>query len=80
MANRREATGLNEASAEKHFFGSYDDRSEDRSLSSRAGIRNELTDQVQAFLSEGGQIKEIERDLRTDLPRRPTSNYGNKPI
>lgn len=80
MTNRRQAAALREDSAEKQYFGSYDDRPEDRTITSRARIRNELTGQVQAFLSEGGQIREIERNLRADPPRKPTSSYGNKPI
>lgn len=80
MTNKRQAIGLQENSAEKHFFGSYDDRPEDRSVTSRARTRNELSDQVQAFLGQGGQISEIERNVRADPPRKPTSSYGNKPI
>lgn len=80
MTRQRHTTGLHESSAEKQYFGSHDDRPEDRTITSRARVRNELTDQVQAFLSEGGQISEIERNLRADPPRKPTSNYGNKPI
>ncbi|MCW8195508.1 hypothetical protein F6455_11985 [Proteobacteria bacterium 005FR1] len=65
---------------EREFFGSHEDRPEDRSVSSRAHIRSALSDQVQAFLSGGGKISEVEPLLRTDLPRKPSSEYRGRPI
>lgn len=77
MTNNRQATDMNE---EREFSCGYDDRPEHRTVSSRARIRDELTDQVQAFLSQGGHISEIEPRLRADPPRKPASKYGGRPI
>lgn len=51
-----------------------------RSLASRQKLRNQVDDQVAAFLSQGGSINEIEANVMADPPRKPTSNYGSRPI
>lgn len=79
MAKRRLNT-LNEDSSEKQFLDSYDDRPEHRTVTSRARTRSEMSDQVQAFLSQGGQINEIERHVMADPPRKPISKYGSKAL
>ncbi|MGH1471954.1 MAG: hypothetical protein ACRBCS_12215 [Cellvibrionaceae bacterium] len=66
--------------AEKDFFGSKDDRPEDRTVTSRARIRQELTDQMEAFLATGGQIANVANGITADPPKKPTSNYGSRPI
>lgn len=67
-------------STEKDFFGSRDDRPEDRSVTSRAVIRGELSDQIEQFLQMGGAISEIAPNVVADPPKKPTSNYGGRPI
>lgn len=56
------------------------DDGRDRSLSSREAERRQLEEDMKRFLSGGGEIKQIEKDLRMDPPRRPESNYGSRPI
>jgi len=56
------------------------DDGRDRSLSSRETERRRLEEDMKQFLSGGGEIKQIEKDLRTDPPRKPESNYGSRPI
>jgi len=69
---------------EKDYIGSRDDRPEDRSISSRAHMRDELSNQIEAFLSSGGRISEVPPEVppnvMADPPRKPTSNYGSRPI
>ncbi len=65
---------------EKDFFGSKDDRPEDRTITSRAQIRRELTDQMEVFLATGGEIANVASGHTADPPRKPTSNYGSRPI
>ncbi|GAB1265896.1 hypothetical protein NBRC116493_00330 [Aurantivibrio infirmus] len=67
-------------SAEKDFFGSRDDRPEDRTVTSRAVVRTELSDQIEHFLQMGGAINEIAPNVVADPPKKPTSNYGGRPI
>ena len=51
-----------------------------RTLASREKLRNQVDDQVAAFLNQGGSINEIEPNVMADPPRKPTSNYGSRPI
>ena len=42
--------------------------------------RKRLQDEIEAFLSSGGLIRQIPANLRADPPRKPESNYGGQPI
>lgn len=65
---------------EKDFFGSRDDKPEDRTVTSRARIRTELSSQIEAFMTGGGAISKIAPNVTADPPKKPTSNYGSRPI
>lgn len=80
MTNKISVSAVDPERLERDFIGGYEDRPEDRTVSSRAHIRNELSDQIQAFLSGGGKINEVEPLLRNDPPRKPTSDYRGRPI
>jgi hypothetical protein len=43
-------------------------------------IRNQLADEVEAFLAKGGAVTEVERGRRVDLPKKPENKYGSRPI
>ncbi|MEM7080799.1 MAG: hypothetical protein AAF513_19445 [Pseudomonadota bacterium] len=47
---------------------------------SRACDRSKLADDVEAFLAEGGEVKEIPKGERADPPRKPENNYGRGSI
>ena len=51
-----------------------------RSIASRQKLRNQMENEVEAFLKSGGSINEIEPNVMADPPRKPTSNYGSRPI
>ena len=57
----------------------YDD-GRDRTLSSREAERKQLEEDMAQFLSTGGEIKQIDRNVRMDPPCKPQSNYGSRPI
>ena len=81
MASRKPLSKWNDMEKqEKEFFGSREDRAEDRTVTSRANIRTELSDQIEAFLASGGTISEIDPNVMADPPRKPQSNYGSRPI
>jgi hypothetical protein len=80
MTDKRQSIALNEEVVEKEFFGSLNDRPEDRTVTSRARIRNELSNQIESFLAQGGQINQIEPNVMADPPRKPDSDYGSRPI
>ena len=81
MANKKRPATVDDVEyLEKEFFGSRDDRAEDRTVTSRAKIRDELSSQIDAFLSGGGAINQIAPNVCADPPKKPTSNYGSRPI
>lgn len=56
------------------------DDGRDRSLSSREAERQKLQQDMERFLNGGGQIQQIDKDVRMDPPRKPETNYGSRPI
>jgi hypothetical protein len=53
---------------------------EDFSIASRQKIRDELEDQVAAFLARGGKINEVPANVTADPPKKPSPDYGGRPI
>lgn len=53
---------------------------EDFSIASRQKARDELQNQIEAFLARGGKIQEIEPNVTADPPKKPTPDYGGRPI
>jgi hypothetical protein len=53
---------------------------EDFSIASRQRIRDELDDQIAAFLAKGGKIMEVPANVSTDPPKKPAPDYGGRPI
>ncbi|MAK92192.1 MAG: hypothetical protein CMI08_18015 [Oceanospirillaceae bacterium] len=50
------------------------------SLEARNKIRESMAAEVEAFLSRGGQIQQIDDNVMADPPRKPQTNYGSRPI
>jgi hypothetical protein len=50
------------------------------SIAARQRLREELNAQVEAFLARGGKINEIPPTFSADPPKKPTSDYGGRPI
>lgn len=53
---------------------------EDFSIASRQKIRDELDAQIAEFLARGGTISEVPANVTADPPKKPTSDYGGRPI
>lgn len=53
---------------------------EDFSIASRQKARDELEAQIAAFLARGGTINEVPANVTADPPKKPTSDYGGRPI
>ncbi len=51
-----------------------------RSIASRKKLRSKVDNEVENFLNSGGSINKIEANVMADPPRKPTSNYGSRPI
>ena len=53
---------------------------EDFSIASRRKVRDEIEDQIAAFLARGGKINEVAPNVTADPPKKPTPDYGGRPI
>lgn len=56
---------------------------DDDSYSSEAArrrMREAMAAEVEAFLSRGGCIQQIEDNVMADPPRKPQTSYGSRPI
>lgn len=53
---------------------------EDFNIVSRQRIRDEIDDQVAAFLARGGKISEVPANVTADPPKKPSPDYGGRPI
>lgn len=42
--------------------------------------RKRLQEEIEAYLTKGGAIRQIPANLRADPPKKPQSNYGGQPI
>lgn len=68
------------AAAEKAFFGSKDDHPEDRSVSSRRRIHDQVNSQVEEFLASGGCISQIAPHVTAESDDKAGASYGSRPI
>lgn len=50
------------------------------SLLEREEVRSQLMSDVEAFLSNGGQVTQVDNNVRADPPRKPSMSYGSAPI
>lgn len=50
------------------------------SLCAKEEERKRLQDEIEAYLSRGGMIRQIPANVRADPPKKPESNYGGQPI
>lgn len=50
------------------------------SPTARELLRQQLRNEVEAFLARGGTINEIPSNVVADPPRKPQTNYGGQPI
>ncbi len=61
-------------------MASDDDSVEYRTIGSRMKIRDQVAEDIAAFLSKGGTINEVAPNVTADPPRKPESNYGARSI
>ncbi|MBZ2169246.1 MULTISPECIES: hypothetical protein [Marinobacter] len=50
------------------------------SLASRARVRAQLEADIEAFLSGGGRIQEVDTTLRSDTPRKVGVGFNNRSL
>ncbi|HEY7886175.1 MAG TPA: hypothetical protein VIC08_14620 [Cellvibrionaceae bacterium] len=51
---------------------------EDFNIASRQKLREELSQQIEAFLAGGGKINEVATPMLTDRPSKPASEYSDR--
>ena len=51
-----------------------------RTMNAKKSVQDQLELDMQAFVSKGGTIEQVEINLSTDPPIKPTSKYGGGPI
>tara|TARA_R110002111_G_scaffold240806_2_gene302453 strand:- start:1417 stop:1614 length:198 start_codon:yes stop_codon:yes gene_type:complete len=57
-----------------------DDEESVKTLNAKERIRGQLDSDIEAFLSRGGSITEVEVNVTADPPTKPVSKYGGRPI
>jgi len=62
------------------YLGSKEESAEERTVESRRRLRDMLTNQIEEFLSKGGTIETVPSNITANPPKKPESNYGNRPI
>lgn len=51
-----------------------------RTPKTNAQLRQQMEDEVAAFLARGGCVTEVASGKRADPPRKPENKYGSRPI
>jgi hypothetical protein len=46
----------------------------------RENIRQQLSNDIENFLKQGGSVQRVENNVRADPPKKPSMNYGSAPI
>ena len=62
------------------YMGSREETADSRTVASRKRIRDQLSDEIEAFLARGGKIDHVDAHVTADPPKKPSSNYGQRPI
>jgi predicted XRE-type DNA-binding protein len=61
--------------------GSWSTDSEDtHSIAGRARIRAQLQHDIEAFLSQGGMIEEVDTAFRSDAPQKVEIGFNNRSL
>ncbi len=60
--------------------GSWNDSDDTHSVAGRARIRAQLEADIQAFLSQGGKIEEVDTSFRSDAPRKVDVGFNNRSL
>ena len=62
------------------YLGSKEESPDERTVESRKRLRELMSAQIEEYLAKGGKIEEVPSNVTADPPKKPESNYGNRPI
>lgn len=51
-----------------------------RTINAKRRVRDQLENDIEAFLASGGKISQIDNNVTADPPSKPESRYGGRPI
>jgi len=61
--------------------GSWVNESNDaHSITGRARVREQLQQDIETFLSQGGRIQEVATSFRADSPRKVETDFNNRAL
>ncbi|MEE3170711.1 MAG: hypothetical protein VX324_11380 [Pseudomonadota bacterium] len=56
------------------------DNDDNHSIAGRARVRAQLQADIEAFLSQGGKIQEVDTSFRSDTPRKVEVGFNNRSL
>jgi len=56
------------------------DGDDNHSIAGRARVRAQLQADIEAFLSQGGKIQEVDTSFRSDTPRKVEVGFNNRSL
>ncbi len=74
------ADGAEDSEAASEGSAAREEPVSEVSMAMREQMRQQLQDEVEAFLSKGGKIDYIEPNVSADPPQKPQNNYCSRPI
>lgn len=72
-------SGFDESNLESSTNWAFDG-DDTHSIAGRARVRAQLVADIEAFLSQGGQIEEVETLFRSDTPRKVEVGFNNRSL
>ena len=60
--------------------GLTSDSDDNHSIAGRARVRAQLQADIEAFLSQGGKIQEVDTSFRSDTPRKVDVGFNNRSL
>ena len=80
MARKKPTRKAGSEGPDFSYLGSRDESPEERTVESRKRLREKMEKEIEEYLAKGGKIEQVPSNIISDPPKKPESNYGNRPI
>lgn len=80
MARKKPTRKTGSEGPDFSYLGSRDESPDERTVESRKRLRAVMDKQIEEYLAKGGEIEQVPSNIISDPPKKPASNYGNRPI